>query len=545
MATTFFSEKIINVIMDVRHHTAAESENNGDESMIKQNSDHKRGKVWLAGAGPGDEGLLTVRTAELIETADVIVYDALISPEILSRIPAEKETVYVGKHAGNHPVPQEEINQILVREAEKGKRVLRLKGGDPFVFGRGGEELEVLRKAEIPFEVVPGITSSVAVPAYAGIPVTHRDYTSSFHVITGHAKKDGTLNIDFAALVRLNGTLVFLMSVSSMEKILNGLMEAGMNPETPAAVLERGTTARQRRVTATVGTLREKSDQAGIGTPAIIVVGKVCSLAEELHWAEDRILGGRRFLLTRPRQNISSLAGRLRDLGAQVIEMPAIRTETISPNPDLRDALERFCLRSGEKWLVFTSPIGVSVFFEQLAELRMDLRKLFFGGEVKLAAIGTATGRALAERGIFPDLVPGVYSAGDLGRELAARAKTGSHILIARAEQGSEDLIPPLTAAGFNAEDIPLYRTVCGMNPLLRDQVRELLENGEIDAVTFTSGSTVRGFTGAVGEMDYSCVRAVCIGEQTAREAEKYGMRIEIAEEASMDAMVEKITELF
>ena len=517
--------------------------------MIKQISDHKTGKVWLAGAGPGDEGLLTVKTAELMETADVIVYDALISPEILSSIPAEKEAIYVGKHAGNHPVPQEEINHILVREAEKGKRVLRLKGGDPFVFGRGGEELEVLKEAGIPFEVVPGITSSVAVPAYAGIPVTHRDHTSSFHVITGHARKDGTLNIDFASLVKLNGTLVFLMSVASMEKILNGLMEAGMDPQTPAAVLERGTTAGQRRVTATVGTLKEKSDQAGIGTPAIIVAGKVCALAGELHWAEDRILGGRRFLLTRPRQNISSLAGRLRDLGAQVIEMPAIHTEPISPNPVLQDALERFCLKSGEKWLVFTSPIGVSVFFEQLAELRMDLRKLFCGpGETKIAAIGSATGRALAERGIFPDfpdLVPGVYSAADLGRELSARAEAGSHILIARAEQGSEDLIPPLTAAGLTVEDISLYRTVCEVNPLLREQVREMLENGGIDAVAFTSGSTVRGFAGAVGEMDYSCVRAVCIGEQTARQAEKYGMQIEIAEEASMDAMVEKITELF
>ena len=229
-----------------------------------------------------------------------------------------------------------------------------------------------------------------------------------------------------------------------------------------------------------------------------------------------------------------------------MIEMPAIRTEPISPNPVLQDALERFCLKSGEKWLVFTSPIGVSVFFEQLAELRMDLRKLFCGpGETKIAAIGSATGRALAERGIFPDLVPGVYSAAELGRELSAKAGKGSHILIARAEQGSEDLIPPLTAAGLTVEDISLYRTVCEVNPLLREQVREMLKNGGIDAVTFTSGSTVRGFAGAVGEMDYSCVRAVCIGEQTARQAEKYGMQIEIAEEASMDAMVEKITELF
>ena len=242
------------------------------------------GKVWLAGAGPGDAGLLTVKAAELIKSADVIVYDALISAEILSRIPTETEVIYVGKHAGNHPVPQDEINRILVREAKKGKKVLRLKGGDPFVFGRGGEELE------------EGITSSVAVPAYAGIPVTHRDYTSSFHVITGHARKDGTLSIDFKSLVKLNGTLVFLMSISSMEMILNGLMNAGMPSDMPAAVLERGTTARQRRVTATVGTLKEEADRAGIRTPAIILVGKVCALSEQLHWAgpfRTTALGGR------------------------------------------------------------------------------------------------------------------------------------------------------------------------------------------------------------------------------------------------------------
>ena len=234
-----------------------------DDGVMKENI----GKVWLAGAGPGDAGLLTVKAAHLIESADVIVYDALISTELLSRIPQDAETIYVGKHSGNHPVPQHEINQILVREAKKGKKVLRLKGGDPFVFGRGGEELETLVSEQIPFEVVPGITSSVAVPAYAGIPVTHRDYTSSFHVITGHARKDGTLSIDFDSLVRLNGTLVFLMSVSSMEKILKGLTDAGMDPDMPAAVLERGTTARQRRVTATVGTLKAESDRAGISHP--------------------------------------------------------------------------------------------------------------------------------------------------------------------------------------------------------------------------------------------------------------------------------------
>ena len=506
----------------------------------------RKGKVWLAGAGPGDASLLTLKAARLIEKADVIVYDALISAETLSRIPEKKEVIYVGKHAGDHPVPQEEINRILVREAEKGKQVLRLKGGDPFVFGRGGEELELLIRKGIPFEIVPGVTSAAAVPAYAGIPVTHRDYASSFHVITGHARKGGRVDLDFPALVRLKGTLVFLMGLSAMEFLLNGLTEAGMDPDTPAAVLENGTCAGQRRVTATVGTLKEASDRAGIKTPAIIVVGKVCALSSQMHWAEDRVLGGRQFLVTRPRQSSSSLAERLRDLGAQVIEMPAIRTEPICPNRRLREALETFGTHADQEWLVFTSPAGVDLFFDQLMELGMDLRSLLVrGAEVRIAAIGSGTAAALRKRGLIPDLVPRVYSAAALGEALAETAAEGSRITVARAEKGSEELLPPLLKAGLDVDDIPLYRTLYETHPLLKDRVRELLEQGRIDAVTFTSASTVRGFTGAVECADYTGIRAVCIGEQTAAEAAKYGMQIQVSDQASMDAMVGKIVELF
>lgn len=506
----------------------------------------RKGKVWLAGAGPGDASLLTLKAARLIEKADVIVYDALISAETLSRIPEKKEVIYVGKHAGDHPVPQEEINRILVREAEKGKQVLRLKGGDPFVFGRGGEELELLIRKGIPFEIVPGVTSAAAVPAYAGIPVTHRDYASSFHVITGHARKGGRVDLDFPALVRLKGTLVFLMGLSAMEFLLNGLTEAGMDPDTPAAVLENGTCAGQRRVTATVGTLKEASDRAGIKTPAIIVVGKVCALSSQMHWAEDRVLGGRQFLVTRPRQSSSSLAERLRDLGAQVIEMPAIRTEPICPNRRLREALETFGTHADQEWLVFTSPAGADLFFDQLMELGMDLRSLLVrGAEVRIAAIGSGTAAALGKRGLIPDLVPRVYSAAALGEALAETAAEGSRITVARAEKGSEELLPLLLKAGLDVDDIPLYRTLYETHPLLKDRIRELLEQGRIDAVTFTSVSTVRGFTGAVECADYTGIRAVCIGEQTAAEAAKYGMQIQVSDQASMDAMVGKIVELF
>ena len=517
-----------------------------EEKDLKEMDKEKTGKVWLAGAGPGDAALLTLKTAELMERADVIVYDALISAEILSRIPETKEVIYVGKHAGNHPVPQEEINQILVREAKKGKHVLRLKGGDPFVFGRGGEELELLIRDGIPFEIVPGVTSAAAVPAYAGIPVTHRDYTSSFHVITGHARKGGRVNLDFPALVRLNGTLVFLMGLSSMEFLLKGLTEAGMDPDMPAAVLENGTSAGQRRVTATVSTLKEASDRAGIKTPAIIVVGKVCALSEQMHWAEDRVLGGRQFLITGPRQSSSSLAGRLRVLGAQVIEMPAIRTEPICPNERLKEALDAFGTHADQEWLVFTSPAGVDIFYDQLKELGMDLRRLFArGADARIAAIGSGTASALERRGLIPDLVPEVYSAAALGEALAQSAEKGSHITAARAEKGSEELLPPLLAAGLSVDDIPLYRTVYETHPFLQEKIREMLENGEIDAVTFTSASTVRGFTGVIKDVDYGKIRAVCIGEQTAAEAEEHGMKIQVSDQASMDAMVKKIVELY
>ncbi|MBU3876025.1 uroporphyrinogen-III C-methyltransferase [Faecalicatena sp. AGMB00832] len=504
----------------------------------------QKGKVWLAGAGPGDAGLLTVKTRQLMESVDIIVYDALISAEILSLIPADKEMVHVGKRSGHHMVPQEETNQILLAEALKGKKVLRLKGGDPFVFGRGGEELELLKEHGIPFEIVPGITSAAAVPAYAGIPITHREYTSSFHVITGHPRKDGTSRVDYPSLVNLKGTLVFLMGISSMETILIGLMEAGMDPSVPAAVLEKGTLSSQRRVVSTVGNLAKEAKKAEIGTPAIILVGEVCALADLFHWAEDRPLGGRQILITRPRENSSRLADRLRALGAQVIELPSIDTKTISPNPALSHAMKEFGYRTKEEWLVFTSPIGVRIFFEQMVEMKMDLRKLFAcPAKVKIAAIGSATERELRERGLFADLVPAVYCAEDLGKEIAVAAEPGSRVTIVRASIGSQELLPPLEKAGLEVVDTPLYETIYETHEQIREKIQEQFKAGEIDMVTFTSASTVKGFVHALRLEDYRPIHAVCIGEQTAAEARKYGMRISISKKASIDSMVELILE--
>lgn len=503
------------------------------------------GKVWLAGAGPGDGELLTVKARRLIEEAQVIVYDALISAEILCLLPDDKELIHVGKRAGCHLAAQDEINEILVREAQKGKKVLRLKGGDPFIFGRGGEELELLIKYNIPFEVVPGVTSLSAVPAYGGIPLTHRDYTSSFHVITGHHRKGKEGHIDYASLVRLKGTLVFLMGMASLEEILEGLMEAGMDKDTPAAVLENGTLANQRSVVSTVEGLSSEVKKAGIGTPAIILVGQVCSLAGTFSWTKKRPLGGRQILITRPRQNISRLADKLRRLGAQVIELPAIVTKPISPNRVFRDCLECFGTRAREEWLVFTSPIGVHTFFEQMGESGEDLRTLFTrSAAIKIAAIGSSTKESLAAFGLQADLVPQVYSASELGKDLAKAAKPGSHITILRAKDGSPQLIPPLLEAGLSAEDIPLYETLYKTHEPVRDKIAGLFAAGSIDAVTFTSASTVRGFVQAMGDIDYSRIKAVCIGEQTACEAARYNMSIHVSEKASIDSLVKSVAEL-
>jgi len=502
----------------------------------------KNGKVWLAGAGPGDAGLLTVKTKQLMEEADVIVYDALISAEILSQIPDEKELIHVGKRCGNHSASQEQINEILLEEAKKGKEVLRLKGGDPFIFGRGGEELELLAKHQIPFEVVPGVTSASAVPAYAGIPLTHRDYASSFHVITGHPRKDGTRKIDYASLVQLRGTLVFLMGISSMKEILKGLIDAGMDKSTAAAVLEKGTLAEQRRIVSTIEKLAEDIKKAELGTPAILLVGEVCTLADTFHWAEDRPLGGKQILITRPKQAGLRLAERLRRLGAQVIELPSIVTETISPNPALDEIFAHFGNRAEEEWIIFTSPIGVQVFFEQMSQSKLDIRMLCQRkAKVRFAAIGSATERALGTYGICADLVPKVYSAGTLGKELAVQAASGSFVTALRAAEGSQELLPPLKKAGISVDDVPLYRTYYKSHRPLREKISSMLDAGEIHAVTFTSASTVRGFVNTMKLENYSNILAICIGEQTGREAAKYSMQIRIAKRAAIDSMVDLI----
>lgn len=503
----------------------------------------KTGKVWLAGAGPGDAGLLTWKVKQKMEEADVIVYDALISAEILSLIPDGKEWIYVGKRSGHHCVRQEEINQILVREAGAGKQVLRLKGGDPFVFGRGAEEAECLREEGIAFEIIPGVTSALAVPAYAGIPITHREFASSFHVITGHAKQGRKMELPYEALARLNGTLIFLMGITAMGEICQGLLQAGMDEHMPAAVLERGTTSRQRKLVSTLSRLEEDAKTFQVQTPAIILVGKVCALSETFEWVSRLPLWGKQILTTRPRQNSSRLAGKLRKLGAQVIELPSIATKEIWSNPDFQKVLKEIGKEKGQQWLVFTSPIGVQTFWKQMRMSGFDIRHVFLP-EVKVAAIGSGTARELEHFGVCADVVPETFCAAALGEAIAKEAAPDSKVLLFRAKQGSEELLPPLQRAGLQVKEIPIYETVCELEEALQENIETLMEQGEIDLVTFTSASTVRGFVQALPKLDFTRVQAVCIGEQTAKEAQKYNMQVQISKEASVESIIAKILEL-
>lgn len=503
-----------------------------------------QGKVWLVGAGPGDIGLLTLRGKEVLENAQVVVYDALVSTEILCLIPDGAEAISVGKRANHHTMPQELINELLVQKAKEGKRVVRLKGGDPFVFGRGGEEVEILAAQHIPFEVVPGITSSVGVPAYAGIPVTHRDFASSIHIITGHAQAGSVLTINFELLVKLEGTLVFLMGISAMEEICKRLMAAGMEKDMPAAVLEKGTISKQRRVVATIETLMEAARKVNIKTPAIIIVGKVCSLEKVFSWVEKRPLAGKEIILTRPKVAISEMANKLRKLGAHVLEMPAIETVSLGITEEFKMRLGLIAEAKKEVWIVLTSPQGVKHFFENLKILKWDMRKLLIHSHLKFAVIGSGTNRSLESYGIFADLVPRVYSALELGKELAKVADKESELFIFRSQKGSQDLVAELEKAGLRYYDTPIYKTVYHICEAVKERVQKAFDEGEVDYVTFTSASTVNGFVETMQGIDFHKVRAICIGKQTASKAEEYGMKVEIAKQASIESMVEIIQSL-
>ncbi|MDR0862791.1 MAG: uroporphyrinogen-III C-methyltransferase [Oscillospiraceae bacterium] len=494
-----------------------------------------KGKVILVGAGPGDPGLLTLRGAEAIRSAEVVVYDRLVSDEILDMVPPNAERVFVGKRSGEHSVPQEQINELLLRYALDGKLVVRLKGGDPFLFGRGGEELELPQQNGVEFEVVPGITSAFAVPAYAGIPVTHRDFCSSVHVVTGHARAGGELSIDYSALVKTGGTLVFLMGVATMGEITGGLVAAGIAGDTPSAIIENGTRPNQRVTLGAVSDIYALAKEREVVSPALLVVGKVCALGKRFDWFGALPLRGKRIAVTRPRGSAGTLTDKLRALGAEVIAYPCIETEHIADNAAATGALNRI---SSYKWLALTSPEGVRSLAALLRELGADSRKL---APVKLAAVGAATAAELEKLGLTADFVPERYSAAALAEGLAKRIGRDERALIFRAEDGTEELRDVLGKSGVAHDDIAVYRTRCVSAK--RDVMAAALRDKSLDYVCFTSASTVRGFAESLAGEDFSSVTAACIGSATAAAARGRGFRTLTARNATIDELVNVILE--
>lgn len=491
------------------------------------------GTVTLVGAGPGGKGLLTLAGAAALQNAEVVVYDRLVGEDVLAMIPDSAERVNVGKENRRHPVPQDEINELLVRYAKAGKRTVRLKGGDCYLFGRGGEECEFLRENSVKFRVIPGVTSALAAPAFAGIPVTHRDYASSVHIVTAHARAGKALAIDYESLVKMGGTLVFLMGLSAVETVCGGLLAAGLDPETPAAVVENGARANQRKVVATAAALAAKVREAGLQSPAVIIVGAVCALSETLDWFTPLPLHGKTIVVTRPKERAGTITEKLRDLGANVLECPCIETIPRGDASALRNALG-----FSYDWAVFTSPAGVHAAVHVLGKLGRDLRALY---GMKLAAVGRGTAAALAEFGLTADLVPEKYDGAHLADALLKELPKDGAVLLLRAAQGGRELPERLLEADMIVADIPLYDTVCrtGNNDLLRARLAE----GAIDAAAFTSASTVRGFAAAAGEKACAGLPAFCIGEKTAREAEMHGMRTKISKNATIDDLVACILE--
>jgi uroporphyrinogen III methyltransferase/synthase len=494
-----------------------------------------KGRVYLVGAGPGDPGLLTVRGAELIASAGAIVYDALVSPVILAGRAEDAEVVFVGKRGGQPSATQDEINRLLAELAGRHERVVRLKGGDPFVFGRGGEEALALRKAGIPFELVPGVTAGIAVPAYAGIPVTHRGITSSVAFVTGHEDPSrGESRIDWNQLARGRGTVVLYMGVRRLHENCRRLIEGGRPADTPTAVVEWGTYPRQRTVVGTLETVASLVEEAGITAPAITVVGEVVSLRDSLAWFEERPLFGRRVVVTRARAQASDFASALTLLGAAVVQFPTIRIEAAADPEPLRRAV-----REAERydWIVFTSVNGVERFWSELRASGRDTRVL---GGVSLCAVGSATAAAIEQQGAFADLVPEEYVAEAVVDALAAETELrGSRVLFPRAEAARAVLPASLRGLGAEVDDVIAYRTV--QDGAAAQKVARALEAGTIDLITFTSSSTVRNFVELIGTEIGEAIIA-SIGPITSATARELGLPVHVeAAEHTIPGLVSAI----
>ncbi|MBQ7454522.1 MAG: uroporphyrinogen-III C-methyltransferase [Selenomonadaceae bacterium] len=484
--------------------------------------------VYLVGAGPGDIGLLTLKACEVLQSADTVIYDRLADDAILNLCPRAKK-IYVGKESGRHTLKQSEINQLLVDEARQNKIVVRLKGGDPFVFGRGGEEALTLRENNLPFEIIPGVTSAIAVPAYAGIPVTHRGIATSFAVVTGHEdpnKPESTIN--WEKISTAVDMLIFLMGVANLPQIVSKLIENGKNPSTPAALIRWGPKSEQKVI---VTTLKEAPHEK-ILPPAIFVVGEVVSLREQLKWFDTRPLFGKKILVTRARAQASKLSNALKNFGADVVECPTIKIAEPSDNFRQLDAAIK--ILRGFDWIIFTSANGVEKFFERLKFHEFDTRAI---GNAKIAAIGSATADKLSNFGIIADVVPKNFVAESLADELKDFV-VGKRILIARAEISRDFLPETLKNFGADVTVAPAYQTI--------NELPAKIDFDALEMITFTSSSTVKNFIATYGVEKLKKISCAAIGPITAQTLENFGVTAAVvAEKFTINGLVDAIKDFY
>jgi|Deesub1362B_J571_1020462.scaffolds.fasta_scaffold00065_58 uroporphyrinogen III methyltransferase/synthase len=501
----------------------------------------KSGMVYLIGAGPGDPDLVTVKAMECLKRADVVIYDRLVNLQILRNVSDDCELIFAGKSREGHFLSQEEINRIMIERARSGDVVVRLKGGDPFIFGRGGEEAEALARAGIPFEVIPGVTSAYAAPAYAGIPLTHREFASVFTVATGSedpTKPESAVN--WKRIANLGGTIVIMMGWGNLSRIVSELITAGLNPFTPSAVIMNGTLPSQKTVTASLKELPQKVEEEGIAPPIIVVIGEVVNLRKHVAWFEKRPLFGKRVLITRSREQSYELSRLFEDEGAQPIELPVIRIEPLEDFSSIDDAI---CSLDSFDWIVFTSVNGVEEVFKRVYELGLDARA--FAG-VKIAAIGSATATSLLQKGLKADLIPKNYTTYELAEALRQEGIKGKKVLLFRSELMTDELLMMLRSAGAEVQCLKCYRVL----PELASKKRaiSLLSQNAVDVICFTSPSTVHFLMKLIDNRRelLNGKTIACIGPVTAKALEEYDLKADIvAEIHTISGLVEAVKDFF
>ncbi len=478
-----------------------------------------KGKVFLVGAGPGDDQLITLKGLECIKRSDVIVYDRLASKGLLDNRKEECELVYVGKRSSHHTKTQDEINEIICQRALGGKIVTRLKGGDPYVFGRGGEEAKYLKDRGIDVEIVPGITSAIGGLAYAGIPITHRDYASSFHVITGHLK-DKDKELDWKVLAKLKGTLVFLMGMGELEHITKKLIENGLKKDTPVAVINWATTEKQRVFTGTLRDIYGITLEKGLSSPSIIVIGDVVRLRKDLNFFETKPLYGKKILVTRAHSQASKLTNKIHELGGTPIEFPVIRIKDLSDQSSIGQEIRRV---NKYNYIIFTSQNGVRLFFRRLFFLGLDMRQL---ANTTIVAIGKATAREIEKYHLHVDIVPKEYVAEGIFKELKDRLRPEDKILIPRAKNSRDFLVKHLSNLCF-VKELKIYETLLGEGVESKEEIKGLLRNKGIDYITFTSSSTVKNLVKILGDTKVlQDVKLVSIGPITSKTIADFGLKV-------------------